>query len=125
MLSIVTTTCDAAAVAGLRRLALFGTRFTMQAAFFPEIFRGRQIAIVAPNEEEQTYIHDKYMNELFVQDFAADAGAIGRDRADNERARGRGRIDFRRNGVVIDPAGTDRCGGAGAGYDTDTCRGRD
>ena len=66
MLSIVKATCDAAAVAGLRRLALFGTRFTMQATFFPEIFKDRQIAIVVPNEAEQTYIHDKYMNELFA-----------------------------------------------------------
>jgi aspartate racemase len=66
MLSIVTATRDAAAGAGLRRLALFGTRFTMQAAFFPEIFQGRQIAIVVPNEAEQAYIHDKYMSELFV-----------------------------------------------------------
>lgn len=66
MLSIVTATCDAAAVAGLRRLALFGTRFTMQAAFFPEVFQSQQIAIVVPNEGEQTYIHDKYMSELFV-----------------------------------------------------------
>ena len=66
MLSIVTATRDAAATAGLRRLALFGTRFTMQAAMFPENFKSRQIAIVVPNEAEQTYIHDKYMNELFV-----------------------------------------------------------
>ena len=66
MLSIVVATCDAAAAAGLRRLALFGTRFTMQAAFFPEIFKGRQIAIVVPNEAEQTYVHDKYMSELFA-----------------------------------------------------------
>ena len=66
MLSIVTAARDAAAAAGLHRLALFGTRFTMQAAFFPEIFRGRQIAIVVPNEVEQAYIHDKYMSELFV-----------------------------------------------------------
>ena len=66
MLSIVTATRDAAAATDLRRLALFGTRFTMQAAFFPEIFKERQIAIVAPNESEQDYIHDKYMSELFV-----------------------------------------------------------
>lgn len=66
LLSIVTATRDAAAAAGLRRLALFGTRFTMQAAFFPETFQSRGIAIVVPNEAEQTYIHDKYMNELFV-----------------------------------------------------------
>ncbi len=66
MLSIVTATGDAAAAAGLHRLALFGTRFTMQATFFPEIFKERQIAIVAPNEAEQDYIHDKYMSELFA-----------------------------------------------------------
>src|SRR5207249_12151800 len=66
MLSIVTATCEAAARAGLRRLALFRTRFTMQAAFFPEIFQNRQIVIVVPNEAEQAYIHDKYMSELFA-----------------------------------------------------------
>ena len=67
MLSIVIAARDAAAPAsGLHRLALFGTRFTMQAAFFPEIFQTRQIAIVVPNEAEQAYIHDKYMSELFV-----------------------------------------------------------
>lgn len=66
MLSIVTAARDAAVAAGLRRLALFGTRFTMQAPFFPGIFQGRQIAIVVPNGAEQVYIHDKYMSELFV-----------------------------------------------------------
>ena len=66
MLSIVTATRDVAFGAGLRRLALFGTRFTMQASFFPEVFRSRQIAIVVPNEAEQAYVHDKYMSELFV-----------------------------------------------------------
>jgi aspartate racemase len=66
MLSIVTAARDAAAAAGFRRLALFGTRFTMQAPFFPQTFMACQIAIVVPNETEQSYIHDKYMNELFV-----------------------------------------------------------
>jgi aspartate racemase len=66
MLSIVTATRDAAAATGYRRLALFGTRFTMQAAFFPQIFMARQIAVIMPNEAEQSYIHDKYMSELFA-----------------------------------------------------------
>ncbi len=81
MLSIVEATCDAAAAAGLRRLALFGTRFTMQASsgstesrptksgggsFYWEIFSRRQIAIVVPNEAEQGFIHDKYMSELLA-----------------------------------------------------------
>ncbi len=66
MLSIVEATCRAAVAAGLRRLALFGTRFTMQAAFYPQIFGRRQIAIVVPNESEQACIHDKYMSELLI-----------------------------------------------------------
>ncbi len=66
MLSIVRAARDAAEAAGLGRLALFGTGFTMQAAFFPAIFKERRIEIVVPNEAEQAYIHDKYMNELFV-----------------------------------------------------------
>ena len=59
-------TADAATKAGLRRLALFGTRFTMEAALFPEAFARRGMAIVVPNEKEQEFIHEKYMGELFV-----------------------------------------------------------
>jgi aspartate racemase len=65
MLSIVTVTRAAAVAAGLRRLALFGARFTMQATFYPQIFKEAQIAIVVPNEAEQAYIHEKYMGELW------------------------------------------------------------
>ena len=49
----------------LQRLALFGTRFTMQAALFPEAFARRGMNIVVPNEEEREFIHEKYMGELF------------------------------------------------------------
>ena len=66
LLSIVEATADAAAAAGLRRLALFATRFTMQATLFPEAFVRRGITIVLPNEKEQEFIHEKYMGELFV-----------------------------------------------------------
>src|SRR5438477_7543521 len=66
LLSIVEATADAATKAGLRRLALFGTRFTMQAALFPETFAGRGLTIVVPKEKEREFIHEKYMGELFV-----------------------------------------------------------
>jgi aspartate racemase len=66
LLSIVEATADAATKAGLRRLALFGTRFTMEAALFPEAFAQRGMAIVVPNEKEREFIHEKYMGELFV-----------------------------------------------------------
>lgn len=65
LLSIVEATADTAAAQGLQRLALFGTRFTMQSKMFPEIFARRGLKIVVPNEAEQDYVHEKYMGELF------------------------------------------------------------
>jgi len=65
MLSIVMVTRAAAVAAGLGRLAIFGARFTMQATFYPEIFKEAQVAIVLPNDAEQAYIHEKYMGELW------------------------------------------------------------
>src|SRR5690349_10393860 len=38
LISIVETTCAAAKARKLKRLALFGTRYTMQAAFYPKVF---------------------------------------------------------------------------------------
>lgn len=64
LLSIVEVTCRAAKAAGARRPALFGTRFTMQASFYPEAFAREQMEIVLPNEAEQAFIHEKYMSEL-------------------------------------------------------------
>src|SRR5438067_12167838 len=66
MLSIVEATADAAAKARLRRLALFGTRFTMGAALFPDAFERRGMTIVVPNGEEQEIFHVKDMGVLFV-----------------------------------------------------------
>ncbi len=64
LISIVQATCDAAKLRGLKKLGLFGTRFTMQGRFYPEIFSREGIALVTPNEREQAYIHEKYMGEL-------------------------------------------------------------
>ena len=106
MLSIVTATWgDAAARTGLRRLALVGTRFTMQSAMFPEIFQRRQIEIVVPKDVEQAYIHDKYMNELFANIILAETRA-GLHAGIVQRHEGAGcyrRTNSWRDGVVIDP----------------------
>src|SRR5438132_1674291 len=37
LISIVESTCDAAQKLGLQRVGLFGTRFTMQARFYPDV----------------------------------------------------------------------------------------
>ncbi|HVS82886.1 MAG TPA: amino acid racemase [Pyrinomonadaceae bacterium] len=64
LVSIVEATCAAAAKLKLKKIALFGTRFTMQGRFYPDVFSKAGITLVAPEANEQTYIHDKYMNDL-------------------------------------------------------------
>ena len=64
LVSIVEVTCQATKSLGLKRVGLFGARFTMQGRFYPDVFTREGITLVAPAPEEQEYIHDKYMNEL-------------------------------------------------------------
>jgi len=69
LISIVEATCAAATARKLKRLALFGTRYTMQAAFYPKVFSRKRIDLVVPDPEDQTYIHDKYLTELVAGKF--------------------------------------------------------
>jgi aspartate racemase len=64
LISIVETACDAAKALGLKRIGLFGTRFTMQGRFYADVFGRAGITLVTPSPDEQTTIHDKYMGEL-------------------------------------------------------------
>jgi aspartate racemase len=64
LISIVEAACQEAKALHLKRLGLFGTRFTMQARFYPDIFSREGITLAVPDENDQSYIHDKYMNEL-------------------------------------------------------------
>jgi aspartate racemase len=64
LIDIVAAAATVAKAHGLRRLALFGTRFTMRGAFYPKRFSAEQIELILPDDSEQEYIHDKYMTEL-------------------------------------------------------------
>jgi aspartate racemase len=72
LLSIVEATRDEAKARGLKRVGLFGTRFTMQAPFYPEVFSRANMQIIVPNDEEQTYIHEKYLGELLNNIFSSE-----------------------------------------------------
>ena len=48
----------------MKRLALFGTRYTMQADFYQKVFRRQGIELVVPELKDQDYIHKKYFAEL-------------------------------------------------------------
>jgi aspartate racemase len=64
LISIVEATCEKVMNIGLKRVGLFGTKFTMQSGFYNEIFSAHDIAVITPEEKEQGYIHEKYMGEL-------------------------------------------------------------
>jgi aspartate racemase len=64
LLSIVEAACAEAKALGLWRVGLFGTRFTMQGQFYPEVFARDGITLVTPSNDEQDYIHGIYMREL-------------------------------------------------------------
>jgi aspartate racemase len=69
LLSIVEATCAAAKSRGIKKAGLLGTRFTMQARFYPNVFSREGMALVMPDAGEQAYIHDKYVNELLKDMF--------------------------------------------------------
>ena len=71
LISIVEATCEAAKALGLKRVGLLGTRFTMQGRFFPDVFAREGMSLVVPTQDEQAYIHDKYMSELVNGIFLA------------------------------------------------------
>jgi aspartate racemase len=64
LISIVESTSEAAQALGLKRVGLFGTSFTMKGSFYPDVFSRAGITIVVPTEDEQAYIHEKYMKDL-------------------------------------------------------------
>ncbi|MBO0696511.1 MAG: amino acid racemase, partial [Verrucomicrobia bacterium] len=99
LISIVEATCAAVKARQLKRLALFGTRYTMQAIFYPRVFTREGIELLVPNTDEQNYIHNKYLNELVTGTFLPEtrAGLL----AVVDRMKGESDID----GVIL--AGTE------------------
>ena len=75
LISIVEATCASAKARNLKRLALFGTRYTMQANFYPKIFSREGIALLAPDREDQDYLHEKYFSELVPGKFLPETRA--------------------------------------------------
>jgi aspartate racemase len=75
LISIVEATCAAAKAKQLRKLALFGTRYTMQASFYPKVFASEGIELVLPEPKDQDYIHEKYFSELVVGKFLPETRA--------------------------------------------------
>ena len=87
LISIVEATCERAQSLGFKSVALFGTRYTMQAPFYPTVFSRTDVKLITPNDEEQAYIHDKYFNELLKDQFLPETRAKFLAIADEMKAR--------------------------------------
>ena len=69
LISIAEATYDKARESGLKRPGLLGTRFTMEARFYPEVFARGGLTIVTPNETERVFVNEKYFGELLKNVF--------------------------------------------------------
>lgn len=72
LLSIVEVCAEAASRQGLARLALLGTRFTMEGPFYPEVCARYGIVVVRPNDRDRAWVHERYVGELLKGEFRED-----------------------------------------------------
>lgn len=87
LISIVEAACERAQKLGVKSVGLFGTRYTMQAPFYPKVFSRTDIRLITPNAEEQEYIHEKYFGELLKDTFLPETRAKFLEIADEMKAR--------------------------------------
>jgi len=64
MLSIVDATAEAVKEAGLDKVGLLGTRFTMEKPFYVEGLRAHGIEAIVPEEEDRAYVDRVVFHEL-------------------------------------------------------------
>jgi aspartate racemase len=70
MVSIVEAACEHVASLGLSRVALLGTRYTMEGHFYQDVFTRRGIPLVIPSDADRTFVHDRYINEFLQNIFS-------------------------------------------------------
>ncbi|MEM9483337.1 MAG: amino acid racemase [Cyanobacteria bacterium P01_F01_bin.116] len=76
LVSIVEATCKNVLDTELEKVALFGTKFTMQGGFYSEVLSKNGIEVITPDEADQHFIHEKYMGEL-VKEIILDETKAG------------------------------------------------
>ena len=72
LVSIVEVCAEEGRRRGLRRLALLGTRFTMEAPFYPAVCARYGTAVVIPDDADRVWIHERYIGELLEGEFRDD-----------------------------------------------------
>jgi len=69
IISIVESCALEAERLGVKRVLLLGTRFTMEAPFYPKVFERFGIEVLAPDKTDREWAHDRYVNELLKGQF--------------------------------------------------------
>jgi aspartate racemase len=69
LLSIVEVCAEEAQRLALGTVGLLGTRFTMEAPFYPEVFHRWGMTVATPDDAERLWIHERYVNELLAGTF--------------------------------------------------------
>src|SRR4026209_2303534 len=64
LVSIVEVCAEEARRLGLRRLALLGTRFTMEGGFYATVCARQGITAISPREADRAWLHERYVGEL-------------------------------------------------------------
>src|SRR5437867_3811762 len=77
LLSIIEATCAAAKARKLKRLALLGTRFTMQGTFYSKVFTREGIELVVPDAKNQESRTDYVRNKAAIGNRKACPERIG------------------------------------------------
>ncbi len=71
MLSLLDAVGDAIAAEGLETVGLLGTRFTMEAAFYPEALGRRDIEVLTPSPEDRAVVDRVIYEELVAGELHA------------------------------------------------------
>ena len=66
LLHLADVTADAVRRAGLDRVALLGTRFTMEQPFYADRLRSHGIDVLVPDGDDRTLVHDVIYDELVL-----------------------------------------------------------
>lgn len=87
LISMIEAACERVQALGFNTVGLFGTRYTMQGPFYPKVFSRTDVKLVMPNEEEQAFIHEKYLGELLKDKFLPETRTALLEIADAMKAR--------------------------------------
>ena len=69
LVSIIEAAAEHVRNAGMTRVGLLGTRFTMEGSFYPTVFAKRGLSVVPPAAADLDYVHDKYVGEFLRNEF--------------------------------------------------------